>query len=355
MRMNLVALALAAILPVLAVPAAHAQEDGPKKVKVGATLPADIGAHLEWVQGGPVDSIGTDKVTVVEFWATWCAPCKKSIPHINQLYQDLAPRGLQVIGISDEPVGTVKPFVKEKGSSMSYAVACSKQDDDFFKEKWMKAAGQSGIPCAFIISRSQKVCFIGHPLDPEFERVLKLTLANRYDPELTARVQPTLAAARKAAKLRNFKEAERLYEDAVKEGPGVLVDISMEAWKMRLDQANDAAGAKAYIRKVIDANAKDKYALMAIAEYLANSPDLTTRDLDAAQLAADKVKSMASDDDSEALAVVAGVAAARGDMGAAAELQYDAWMAAPPSSKPAMKRTLDTYNDAKKKAGAAAK
>ena len=357
MRTTLRAFVLAAILPLALAATVRAQEEEGKKLKVGKMAPADSLSHVDYVQGSQLGPLVGNKVTVVEFWATWCGPCKVSIPHLNQLYIDLAPRGLQVLGVSDEPISKVKPFVKDKGSQMTYAVACQKQDDETMKEKWMAAAGQNGIPCAFIVSRAGKVCFIGHPMDPQFERVLKLTLANRYDPELTSRVEPTVAAARKAAKIRNYKEAERLYDEALKEGPSVLVDVGLEAWKMRAEQANNGAAAKEYAAKLIDMVSKDKFALMAIAEYLATSPDLTNnlRDLDAAQLAADKVKAAASSDDADALAVVASVAAARGDLNAAYEMQYDAWMAAPPSAKPALKRALDTYNDARKKAGASAK
>lgn len=353
MRTNLLATLLAIALPAFVATGALAQ-DGPKKLKVGSEAPFDIAPHVEFVQGATIDHRDPTKVYVVEFWATWCAPCKKSIPHINQLYQDLNPRGLEVIGISDEPVNTVKSFVREKGSAMSYTIACSKKEDDYISEKFMRAAGLNGIPCAFIISRAGKVCYIGHPMEPDFERILKLTVANRYDPELTARVEPTVAAARRAAKLRNYKEAERLYDQAFAEGPGVLVDVGLENWRMIAEQASNSANASTYIRSVVDRVSKDKYALMAVADYLATDPDIKERDLEAAKYAADKLKSISRAEDSEAFATIASVEAARGDLNAAAEIQYEAWMAAAPSAKPALKRTLDTYNS-QKTAGAGLK
>ena len=277
MRKTLLAALVAIVLPAFLVPAAMAQE---KKLKVGAEAPFDLSGTVEWVQGSPVTARDASKVYVLEFWATWCAPCKKSIPHLNQLYQDYNGRGLEIIGFSDEPVNTVTPFVKDKGSAMAYPVACSKKETANPHEKLFKAAGQEGIPSAFIVARSGKICYIGHPLDPEFERVLKLVLANRYDPELTERVAPTVAAARRAAKLRNYKEAERLYDQAFNEGPSVLVDIALENWRMISEQAGDAAGAKASIRATIDRVSKDKYALMAVADFLATSAEVKDRDLD---------------------------------------------------------------------------
>ena len=323
-------------------PAAHAQEE--KKFKVGVEPPAGFADHLEFVQGDKVETFSKDKVYVVEFWATWCPPCKRSIPHLTELQKDYGSRGLQIIGVSDEPVDLVKKFVKEKGSAMDYTVATQKEDDSFIKEKWMQATGQKGIPCAFVIARSGKLVHIGNPLDPNFDNVIKMTLANRYDPELLSRVEPSISAARKSAKLRNYKEASGLYEKAITEGPSTLIQYGFENWRMLNEQANDTAGAKAYIKSLIDRVSTDKYALMECANYLATDTSGQKRDLDAAQYAVDKLKSVSgATDDPEALSAMATVAAARGDFAAAAEIQSNACLAASPASKPAFKRTLEIY------------
>lgn len=336
------ALAAALAALVVAIAPAHAQSE--QKLRVGSEPPPGMGDHLEFVQGDKVDSFSKDKVYVVEFWATWCPPCKKSIPHLTELQRDLGPRGLQIIGVSDEPVDTVRRFVQEKGSSMGYTVAAQRKDDSFMYERWMKAAGQNGIPCAFVIGRNGKIVHIGNPLADDFDRVIKMTLANRYDPELMERVSPTIAAARAAAKRRNYKEASGLYEKAVAEGPSTLLEYGFENWRMMNEQANDAARAKAYVKQLIDQVGSDKFALVEATNYLATDTTIQKRDLDAAQYAADKLKAAAKgSEDPDVLAAVAAVAAARGDFASAAELQYDAWMAAPPAAKPAFRKALDIY------------
>lgn len=333
---------------------AHAQDE--KKLEVGGTPPEGFADHLEFVQGDKVETFSKDKVYVVEFWATWCGPCKRSIPHLTELQKDLGSRGLEIIGVSDEPVDLVKKFVKEKGSAMGYTVATQKKDDTFIKEKWMKAAGQKGIPCAFVISRSGKIVHIGNPLDENFDRIIKQTLANRYDPELMSRVEPTINAARNASKRRNFKEASSLYAKAIAENPSTMLEYSFESWRMLNEQADDTAGAKALLTSTIAGIKTDKYALIEAANYLATDANIKKRDLDAAQVVADMLKAMpGTQDDPEVLTAMAAVSAGRGNFAAAAEMQYDAWMAAVPAAKPAAKRALDSYESKAKDPKATAK
>ena len=62
-------------------------------------------------------------VTVINFWATWCVPCKAEIPMFNQFDRDYKARGLEVVGIAldEEGAAKVRPFVKD--NPMSYTVA----------------------------------------------------------------------------------------------------------------------------------------------------------------------------------------------------------------------------------------
>lgn len=345
-------LAFLAVTVALAIsPIAGAQD--PEKLRVGSKPPEGLADHIDWVKGEPITGFSPEKVYVVEFWATWCPPCKKSIPHLTALQRDYGPRGLEIIGVSDESMDVVKRFVSEKGSAMDYKVCVVKKDDQELHAKWIVAAGQTGIPVAFVINRKGTLVHIGNPLDPDFDRIIKLTLANRYDPELTSRVEPTIAAARAAAKRRNYKEAEGLYAKAIAEDPVALMDYSFECWRMLGEQANDDAKAKAYIIATIDALKSDRFALIDAATYLATDPGLKKRDLDAAKHAAEKLKAISgSSQDPDSLAALAAVAAANGDYSGAAEMQYDAWMSAVPSAKPAFKRALETYEGKSKGAGA---
>lgn len=54
------------------------------------------------------------KVVLVNFWATWCPPCRKEMPNMETLYQRFGPRGLVILAISDEIAAKVQPFLAER-------------------------------------------------------------------------------------------------------------------------------------------------------------------------------------------------------------------------------------------------
>src|SRR5439155_10386799 len=71
----------------------------------------------KWVQGEPVKEFARDKVYIVEFWATWCGPCRVSIPHLNELHTKFKDKGLVVIGQNawERDQEVVAPFIKKMG------------------------------------------------------------------------------------------------------------------------------------------------------------------------------------------------------------------------------------------------
>lgn len=97
---------------------------------VGAVAPPLEG--LQYVQGGTfrdsvADPTRAGTVTVVEFWATWCAPCVASIPHLDELYRGYRkshPKTVEFVGVTSETdVAAIDAFIAARGSSMSYPVA----------------------------------------------------------------------------------------------------------------------------------------------------------------------------------------------------------------------------------------
>lgn len=328
--------AVAALAPQCLVPAASALPQD-SKLKVGSDAPGIDGLSI--VQGTLADQ---PRVRVVEFWATWCGPCKVSIPHINDMYRSLRRRGLEVIGVSDEKPEVVANFLRMQGDRMSYVVAVD--PDKKVGERFMQAAGKSGIPCAFVIGPNGKVAFIGHPMDEEFEKAVRLSLDGRYDPALTRKAEPILAAARRAAGVRNFDEAYRRYDEAIALSPVVLFSAATERYRTMLADQKDADAAREYARRMIGMYESDAPALRDLALMLASDSSLPSNDIETAELAAAALAKIAPSGDPDSFRVSAAVAYAKGDFPAAAELQRKAWRVAPPEAKPEYKTALDAYD-----------
>jgi thiol-disulfide isomerase/thioredoxin len=138
-----------------------------------------------FIKGEPVKALEPGKVYVVEFWATWCGPCRATIPHLTELQRQRPNVTFIGVSILESDQSAVEPFVKEMGDRMSYRVALDLipkeqgRGDGAMADSWMKAAGQDGIPSAFIINKDGKIAWIGHPM--EMNKPLEKILAGDWD------------------------------------------------------------------------------------------------------------------------------------------------------------------------------
>jgi thiol-disulfide isomerase/thioredoxin len=94
---------------------------------------------------------------LVEFWATWCPPCRKSIPHLNEIYAKYKSQGLEIVGITDEDEATVKKFQQQV--PMEYNVAINTPQSVY------QQFGVEAIPTAFLVNKGGKIVWTGHPME----------------------------------------------------------------------------------------------------------------------------------------------------------------------------------------------
>ena len=100
---------------------------------------------------------------LIDFWATWCPPCREELPHIQKIWSENRDRGLVVIPVTTDDLNTVMQFRSEQNVDMPTYL-----DAD---NKMSRAFGISGLPTTLVISRDGKVLYssIGYSSDSDAE------------------------------------------------------------------------------------------------------------------------------------------------------------------------------------------
>ncbi len=146
----------AAAPPASAAPAAEG-EAAPLTCPADAK-PAKMDFSLKTHDGQTVTlSQHKGKVILLDFWATWCGPCKVEIPHFIEFQEKYGPRGFQVLGVSvDDTPDLLKPYVA--AMKMNYPVLLGLGRDDLQSAFGPTEAGFVGIPVTVLISRDARIC-----------------------------------------------------------------------------------------------------------------------------------------------------------------------------------------------------
>ncbi len=137
----------------------------------------------EWLKGAPIQKFEKGKVYVVEFWATWCKPCKAAMPHLSALaekYRDkVTILGIDIYEKKTTSIEKVKAFVDSMGHQMDYSVMV--EDSNFTVADWLEATSEkkNGIPNTFVVDAEGRLAWIGHPKD--LEEVLPKIVINAWD------------------------------------------------------------------------------------------------------------------------------------------------------------------------------
>ena len=138
-----------------------------KEVKLDFSLPTP--------DGGSVDLKQFDgSVRVVDFWATWCPPCREAIPHLNELHRKYRDQGVSVIGISvDENPREIAAFDRKVHIEYPSLMTSTQAEEAF--------GGIAGLPSTFILDRQGRLTrsYVGPVEASTLEKDIQALLATR--------------------------------------------------------------------------------------------------------------------------------------------------------------------------------
>jgi cytochrome c biogenesis protein CcmG/thiol:disulfide interchange protein DsbE len=134
--------------------------------------PANLNFTLQDMNGKSVRlSSFRGKVVLLDFWATWCAPCKIEIPWFEEFQNTYGKQGLQVVGVSvDDPADKLQGYARVM--KMNYPVLVGLRHDDL-QDTY---GPMLGLPTSILISRDGKVC----------DKHMGLTGKNKFEEEIKA-------------------------------------------------------------------------------------------------------------------------------------------------------------------------
>jgi thiol-disulfide isomerase/thioredoxin len=138
-----------------------------------STLPAAPGWRLPNLAGEVVsNSDFAGKVMILDFWATWCGPCRMEIPHFIELQQTYGGQGLEIVGVAMDQQGAmvVKPFVDQAGVNYRTVIGNAEVANLYGPIR--------GIPTTFVISQDGKIYkkYVGYRPKEIFEADIRALL-----------------------------------------------------------------------------------------------------------------------------------------------------------------------------------
>ncbi len=337
-----------------------------RSVNKGTLKVGDKAPKIEvekWVKGKPIEKYEDGQIYVVEFWATWCGPCIRNIPHLTEMQKEYKDK-VRFVGVSiweesremddGKYLDRVESFVKDMGDKMDYTVAFGGEGAKMAKT-WMEAANRPGIPSAFIV-KNGTVQWIGHP--GEMKKTLDQVVAGNFDPSKvvdTEKAQRDANAGYKTAmRAENYADALKYLDqmidmdEAMAENPGVVAQRFQLLYR-----GKDADSAYKYAKKMSDGPFKnDPMVLNALAWNILDSEWVTKRDLDYAMDIAKKADKAADHKNAAILDTLARAYYEKKDMDKAVEIQTKAVKAAADNDEDDMQAELEeTLAKYKKAAG----
>ena len=306
----------------------------------------------KWVTTAPAvlpGEKGADqKIFLVEFWATWCGPCRQSIPHLAELYKKQAKDGVVIIGMSNEDSDVIEKFLKKpKAPEMPYHVGAD--DDNATSEAWM--ADIQGIPHAFLVDKTNTVVWSGHPMDPQLVATLKELQSGKFDLSKAKHAQADakkydelMAEARDAADKEDSDKLFKLIDQMVALKPQEAMPYLMK--RHFLNEFKRVAEVAALDQKMESALRDADMALRQLVEFQLDQP-LDRRNAGMLYRSITRALDLTKEKDVDVLALWARVQVEMGQLDGAIESMEKVVGLAPEAQRDEFKRILQYLKDIK--------
>jgi thiol-disulfide isomerase/thioredoxin len=265
-------------------PAAKTAERPAITLKVGDAAPPIVAE--KWIKGKPITKFEKGRVYVMEFWATWCGPCRASMPHLSEVARKYK-KDADVISFNvkeliagknknGDYIAKVERFVSRLGDGMDYIVAADVREDVMWNT-WLVASGRFGIPVAYIIDQTGKIAWIGHPAS--VEDPLEMVIAGTYNEEgklkLAQKVKERDAQSKSlneelkvAENAKDYKKALQILDQLMPISPFGVGSLAGQKYKF-LAQI-DVKKAHAYALESIKTYENDPLTLQSLAEQISD-------------------------------------------------------------------------------------
>jgi thiol-disulfide isomerase/thioredoxin len=326
-------------------PAAPAKSAEKAKAKLGAGDKAPALSIAKWLKGSPVESFESGKIYVVEFWATWCGPCRVSIPHLTELQKKYANNNVTIIGVSaEDEEKVVADFVSKQADKMDYVVAWDREGAT--DKAYMAASGQQGIPTAFIVGKQGSIEWIGHPM--EMDEVLDQVVNGKWDSKAYAEqqrvVQDLMKEFQKAARGGDVEKLVAVAKQGVEKAPKQAGRMVMIAFGQQV-AAGKTEAANAWAKELVAGTMKDDPMILNGLAWTMVDPEAPMKgaDLDTALSAAQRADELTQHKDPQVIDTLARVYFLKGDKAKAVELQTKAVELAPDEMKSELEKALKQY------------
>jgi len=289
-RMHALRAAQAASIALLCSAAAFAQDAKKDDAKIE---PMTIGSNApvpqieKFVRGTEPKWFESGKVYVIEFWATWCGPCKQSMPHISDVADKYKGKVI-VVGISDEKVDTVTKFLDTDEWKQKARYNLATDPDRSTHRQYMEAAAQNGIPTAFVV-KDGKVQWIGHPMG--MDEPLKQIVDGTWNPgkyQIDFEAETAMArkqmerrsAVAKARKAGDWDAILKMIDEDVAAAPErAKASLLVNKFQILLTDANKPADGYKLGREIAAANKDNAMVLNQLAWFVVDNAKVKDRDL----------------------------------------------------------------------------